>query len=156
MTWDDAFGLSNTLALAGWLILLLAPRRDWVLAITGLAIPLALALPYTLLMMQHLAAAGGGFGSIAAVRTLFGSDPVLLAGWQHYLAYDLFVGTWIARRLDAADVARVLQWPVLALCFLLGPVGFLVGLALAGGVQALRALRRRTATLPAPILAEVA
>ncbi|HEU0222357.1 MAG TPA: ABA4-like family protein [Paracoccaceae bacterium] len=140
MTWNDAFGLSNSLALAGWLILFLAPRRSWLLATAGLAIPLALALSYALLIMQHLSAAGGGFGSIEAVRALFRSDPVLVAGWQHYLAYDLFVGAWIARRLDAADVHRLVQWPILGACFLFGPIGFLLGLALEGATRLTRPL----------------
>ncbi len=141
MTWDDAFAISSTLALAGWVILAVAPRQPWVLAVPGLAIPLLLAAGYAVIMMQHFAAAGGGFGSVAEVRALFQSDPVLVAGWQHYLAYDLFLGTWVARRLDGAGVHRVLQWPVLGACFMLGPIGFLVGWALAqlaGHTAALR------------------
>ncbi|MEL6235144.1 MAG: abscisic acid-deficient protein Aba4 family protein, partial [Pseudomonadota bacterium] len=69
---------------------------------------------------------------------------VLVAGWQHYLAYDLFLGAWIAKRLDAAEIGRVLQWPVLALCFMAGPVGFLLGLGLEGLV---RLWRRQGASL---------
>ncbi|MEM8742036.1 MAG: abscisic acid-deficient protein Aba4 family protein [Pseudomonadota bacterium] len=132
MSWDQMFGMSNGLAMAGWLLLFLAPRHWAVLAIAGLAIPLLLSGGYTLIMMQHFFAAGGGFDSIASVRILYGSDPTLVAGWQHYLAYDLFLGAWIARRLDAVEIGRVLQWPVLALCFMAGPVGFLLGLGLEG------------------------
>lgn len=156
MTWDDAFGLSNSLALAGWAILFLAPRRDWLLALAGIAIPAALALAYSLIMLRHFAEAGGGFGSVAAVRTLFQSDPVLVAGWQHYLAYDLCLGAFLVQRLHRAGIGRVLQWPVLGLAFMLGPMGFLLGLALEGATHALRRAAERTATLPAPILAEVA
>lgn len=155
MTWDDAFGLSNSLALAGWLLLALAPRRRPVLAVTGLLLPALLALPYALLMMQHFAAAGGGFGSIAEVRTLLAADPVLLAGWQHYLAHDLLVGTLVARRLDAAGIGRVLQWPILAAGFLFGPAGLLLGLALEGGTRALDRLGHRArhrAALPRNVL----
>ena len=43
----------------------------------------------------------GGFGSLAEVRQLFERPGLLAAGWLHYLAFDLFVGTWIAR--DAAQ-----------------------------------------------------
>ncbi|WP_118136019.1 abscisic acid-deficient protein Aba4 family protein [Oceanicella sp. SM1341] len=143
MTWDALFGLSNSLALAGWAILFLAPRRDWLLALAGVGLPLLLAAAYTLLVLGHFAAARGDFNSIAGVRALFASDPVLVAGWQHYLAYDLFLGAWVARRLDAAGIARVLQWPVLATCFMFGPAGFLLGLALEGGWRGARALRAR-------------
>jgi hypothetical protein len=71
----------------------------------------------------------GGFGSIAEVRTLFMSDPVLVAGWGHYLAFDLLIGTLLADRLDRAGVTRWLQAPVLLLTFMFGPAGWLLGLA---------------------------
>jgi hypothetical protein len=156
MTFDDLFGLSNSLALGGWAILAFAPRRDWLLAIAGIGIPLVLALCYTLLIMQHFAAAGGGFGSIASVRALFQSDAALVAGWQHYLAYDLFLGAWIARRLDALEVTRVIQWPVLGLSFMFGPMGFLAGLALEGAVRLWRRIEARGFAMSAPILGKVA
>lgn len=128
------FSLMNSLALAGWAVLLLAPR-GWTLRglRPRLLVPVAVALPiallYAALMAAHFAAAGGGFGSIAEVRRLFASDPVLVAGWGHYLAFDLLVGTWLAERLDRAGVTRWLQAPVLATTFLFGPAGWLLGLA---------------------------
>jgi hypothetical protein len=69
---------------------------------------------------------GGGFGSIAAVRQLFTSDAALAAGWLHYLAFDLFVGSWIAREGLASEVSPLLIVPCLLLTFLAGPVGFLL------------------------------
>lgn len=156
MSWDDAFGLSGMLAMAGWAILFLAPRRESLLALAGIGIPLVLSAAYALIMAQHVFAAGGGFSDIASVRALFASDPVLVAGWQHYLAYDLFLGAWIARRLDAAHVGRVLQWPILAACFMAGPLGFLMGLGLEGALRLWRWLADRGARFGGPILAEVA
>ena len=35
MSWDDAFGLSSLLAMTGWAILFLAPRRDALLAVAS-------------------------------------------------------------------------------------------------------------------------
>ena len=69
---------------------------------------------------------GGGFDSIARVRVLFLSDPALLAGWIHYLAFDLFVGVWIALRADAIGVSRLLQTPILLATFIFGPVGLVL------------------------------
>ncbi|MEM9049481.1 MAG: ABA4-like family protein [Pseudomonadota bacterium] len=144
MSWDEMFGLSSALAMVGWMLLLFAPRRRFVLAAAGFAIPVLLSVGYTLIMMQYFFAAGGGFDSIAAVRALFASDPVLVAGWQHFLAYDLFLGAWIARRLDQADITRILQWPVLGMCFMAGPIGFLFGL----GLEAATRIRRPGPRLP--------
>ena len=77
----------------------------------------------------------GGFNSIAEVRALFMSDPVLLAGWVHYLAFDLFLGIWIAEQADRIHIHRIIQAPVLAATFLFGPIGLLLHLGLAAGAR---------------------
>ena len=71
-------------------------------------------------------ATGGGFGTLAQVKALLATEPTLLAGWIHYLAFDLFVGVWIAEQADQLNISRVLQAPILAFTFLLGPVGYLM------------------------------
>jgi hypothetical protein len=134
MPHESLFSAANLLALAGWAALLAAPRSPliaWRLA--GLAIPGLLAAGYTAALLWHLPGAQGGFGSLAAVRALLSTDGMLLAGWIHYLAFDLFIGAWITRR------AMSLGWPrwKAALClpptFLAGPAGLLLFLALGGG-----------------------
>jgi hypothetical protein len=143
--WDALFGLSSTVALAGWAVLILAPRGGgWGVLenLPRLAIPLALSVVYTVLAMGHFAAAGGGFGSIAGVRTLFASDPVLVAGWIHFLAFDLIVGCLLADRMDRAGVPRVVQAAPLLLTFLLGPAGLAFGLLTEFVTRALRRRRR--------------
>jgi hypothetical protein len=91
-------------------------------------IPLLLALAYVALLSGHWGP--GGFGSLAELRRLFEQPGLLAAGWLHYLAFDLFVGTWIAR--DAAQRGRshLVVLPCLALTFLLGPAGLLAYAAL--------------------------
>ena len=128
MSPEDLFGLAGTAAMAGWLILLLAPRR-WppLNLVPAVIIPLGLSALYAVLVLRHFTAAGGGYDSLAAVRQLLSSDWMLLAGWVHYLAFDLAIGAVLARRMDAASVARLVQAPVLAATFLFGPLGFLLG-----------------------------
>lgn len=124
------FSAANLIALLAWLALLLtlpfpAVRTAANRAAT-LGVPLLLALAYVALLAGGGGAfEDGGFGSIVEVRALFADDAMLTAGWIHYLAFDLFVGGWIAR--DAAR--RSLPWwllpPCLILCFLFGPTGLL-------------------------------
>jgi hypothetical protein len=93
MDWENLFGIANALALAAWLALLLLPRWDWLKrAIRFGAVGLLAVLYSALVFLYFFRVSGGGFNSLAAVRALFASDPVLLAGWVHYLAFDLFVG----------------------------------------------------------------
>jgi hypothetical protein len=123
---ETAFAVANIVAVAGWLGLAVLPgRRIVVDGIAGLAIPLLLAVAYSALVAAFLVGAEGGFGTLAAVRQLFASDAVLLAGWLHYLAFDLFVGAWIVRTARRDGVPHILVLPCLAFTFLLGPVGFL-------------------------------
>jgi hypothetical protein len=130
------FSVISSMALAGWLVLLLAPRGWRVLGwVPRLLVPGAIALVYTALMGTNFAASGGGFGSIAEVRQLFASDPVLVAGWGHYLAFDLLIGVVLADRMDRAAVPRLLQAPVLLATFMFGPVGWLLGMLTEAATQ---------------------
>jgi Domain of unknown function (DUF4281) len=147
MTPDLLFTLASTLALACWLALaaslfLRAMRRlTW--RTTGVAVPAAFAVAYLVLLPLGFAEAPeGGFGSIAAVRALFASDAALTAGWLHYLAFDLFVGTFIARTGTESHVPPLLLLPCLALTFLFGPTGLLLFLVLRLVVPRVRRMER--------------
>ena len=96
--------------------------------IAGLAIPALLAVAYTGLVLAFWSSAKGGFDSLDNVAALFQTRELLLAGWIHYLAFDLFVGAWIVRTARQAGVAFWLVVPCLALTFLFGPAGFLASL----------------------------
>jgi hypothetical protein len=130
MSPDVLFSLSSSAAMAGWVVLVAAPRR-WPLvgAVPRWAIPVALSVLYAVLVPVHFAATGGGYGSIEAVRRLFASDAMLVGGWVHYLAFDLLVGAFVADRMDRAGVHRVVQAGPLVAIFLFGPIGFLLALA---------------------------
>lgn len=125
------FAVANPLAVLGWLGLAFFPGRKLVVdGISGVAVPALLALAYTGLIGAFFAGAEGGFGSIAAVRALFQSDALLVAGWLHYLAFDLLVGAWEVRTARAEAIPHLLVIPCLALTFLFGPLGFLAFLIL--------------------------
>jgi hypothetical protein len=63
---------------------------------------------------------------LADLRIAFLNDKVLLAAWAHYLVFDLFVGTWIARKCLEENISNALKWPSLALTLFFGPIGFLL------------------------------
>ena len=130
-----AFSIGGNLAMLGWFGLLVslfwAPARPSIQVATRLVIPALLALAYGLLIYAGFGEAeGGGFGSIGEVRALFASDSALAAGWLHYLAFDLFVGSWIVADGLRRRIPALLILPCLPLTFLLGPLGLLLFLAL--------------------------
>jgi hypothetical protein len=133
MSNDQLFQWASAAVLPGWLALATAPlwgRRR------GLAIGLArllgavLAGLYVTLLVTGLAGEGppegAGFGSLAGVRALMASESALLAGWVHYLVFDLWVGSWEAEDAPSARVPHLALLPCLALTFLAGPTGLLL------------------------------
>lgn len=127
MTWETAFSIANIAAMLCWAALIFLPRGWLVLpTLTGLIVPLLLAIAYSVLVLTHFFTGEGGFGSLADVRLLFQSDAALLAGWIHYLAFDLLIGGWIVRESDDLALSRLIQAPILLATFMFGPLGWLL------------------------------
>lgn len=136
MDWSFVFSAVNIVALVAWVALIALPRAPALLsAIMYLGVGL-LCLAYTLglagVVSGLLPNEGGGSidMTIEGVRGFFGSDAGVTIGWIHYLAFDLFVGLWVARDADAKFFSRWVQAPVLLATFLVGPVGLLVWLVI--------------------------
>jgi len=145
---ETLFSWSSNLAIAGWVILAFLPWRGRVVyALTGIVIPSLLAVLYGGLMFANFTSAeGGGYSSLAQVRALFENDAALLAGWVHYLAFDLAIGAVIAERADRAGISRIVQFPILFLTLMFGPVGFLLFVLTDLGWKGIARLRERAAS----------
>ena len=89
-------------------------------------IPLTLAIVYLVLIVVYFAKSPGGFGTLGQVTQLFQNSWLLLAGWIHYLAFDLSLGAWQARQAQRLGISHFLVVPCLLLTFLFGPIGLLV------------------------------
>ena len=130
MNADTIFSLSGMLALAGWLSLLASPFMPRLAdRIAGLVVPALLAVAYTGLVLAFWSSAKGGFDSLDNVAALFQTHELLLAGWIHYLAFDLVTGAWIVSAARQAAIPFWLAVPCLVFTFLFGPAGFLAFVA---------------------------
>ena len=89
-------------------------------------VPLLLALVYLFLIVFHFGDGEGDFSSLQGVAKLFENPFALVAGWVHYLAFDLVVGSWILVNSQKHNIAHALIVPCLLLTFLFGPIGFMV------------------------------
>lgn len=127
MTANHVFSIVNPIALLSWLLLIVLPRRRWVIDIVaGFAVPALLAIIYIAIIAANFFGSAGGFSSLPDVALLFSNPWLLLAGWVHYLAFDLLVGTWEARDARERGVSHLLLVPCLVLTFLFGPAGWLL------------------------------
>ncbi len=124
---EQIFSIANLISLLSWLILLVAPR--WTVTrkiILSGAIPLLLSAAYLVLIGLFFGKAEGGFDSLPNVMKLFTNEWATLAGWIHYLAFDLFVGTWEVKDAQERGISHWFVIPCLILTFLFGPIGFLL------------------------------
>ena len=137
---NTLFQIAGAVVLVGWAALLVSPFFPTLAdRIAGVAVPGLLAAAYVGLILAFWGRAEGGFGSLDEVAALFGNRHVLLAGWLHYLAFDLVVGAWIVREARRIAMPFWMALPALPLTFLFGPAGFLLFLFLRFAFRAFRA-----------------
>ena len=126
MSPEQVFSVSNAVALIGWLLLAILPGRRWVThVVAGSVVPGVIALVYVAIIATTFFGADGGFSTLEDVARLFTNRWLLLAGWVHYLAFDLLIGTWEARDARERGVPHLLLVPCLFLTFMFGPAGWL-------------------------------
>lgn len=122
------FQFANTAALVSWIVLIVQPRR--MAPLLRFVVPVLMAVLYIWALATAPANPDGGFGSLAQVKALFSQDRAVLAGWVHYLAFDIFVGCWEVMDAQQRGVRYLLVVPCLVLTFMFGPVGLLLYLTL--------------------------
>lgn len=138
---ETVFSATGLLAMLGWLGLILLPRFPLVVqTIARLVIPALIAVVYLWLMISQNGQTpeDGGFGSLAEVGNLFSVPGLLLAGWVHYLAFDLFVGSWEVEDAQRHGVPHWLVIPCLIATFLAGPAGLALYLLVRFGTGVVR------------------
>lgn len=128
---SSLFDWASRLALVAWLLLVIHPFWQWSTLAVSIIISLLCALYAYLIFLgkrHDLAGApsGGGFSSLYGVMKLFKNPRGTLAGWVHYLAFDLFVGLFIVLDAQQQNISHWYLMPILLLTLMLGPSGLLV------------------------------
>jgi hypothetical protein len=127
MTAEQVFSIANLVAVLCWIVLAALANRRWVTdVVTGKGAPALFAVAYIAIVVAVFPRAEGSFSTLGGVTELFANPWLLLAGWLHYLAFDLLVGTWEARDSVERGLPRWLLVPCLFLTFMFGPMGWLI------------------------------
>lgn len=128
MTPDQLFQAASNIALLGWILLLvISPFWTGTTKLVSGILVLLLAGTYAWLIFQSFSPADmQKFGSLDGVLSLFTNKEMVAAGWIHYLAFDLFIGTWIVNNAREHAINHWLTIPCLLLTFMLGPCGWLL------------------------------
>ena len=132
MTPELIFSICNVAVIPAWLLLAVAPSWSGTQRIVQQVwIPIVLGSVYlSVFVFGPEAPPGGSFSTLHGVMTLFSSPHIMLAGWVHYLVFDLFVGAWQVRDARRRSIPHAFVVPCLFLTLMLGPIGLLAYLVL--------------------------
>ncbi|MCP1383960.1 ABA4-like family protein [Runella salmonicolor] len=125
---ETAFQIANVLVFPQWLLMIVAPRwrvTQWL--VRSYLIPVLLACMYAYFIFSGGPLNFNDFSTFEGVKSLFskGGDGAVLAGWIHYLAFDLVAGSFVLKDSQEKNIPH--GWIILPLffCFMLGPIGLL-------------------------------
>jgi hypothetical protein len=127
MTASALFSFANSYAFLGWFLLFSAPNWKHTQTIVKYGILVVLGLIYAVLVLKGIKNFNiSDFSTLSNVKQLFSQDEALLAGWIHYLCFDLFIGAYIVRKSIEINIPRIIYSLILPFTFMFGPVGFVI------------------------------
>ena len=127
MSYDSLFNIANGIALASWIILLLFPFHSFTNRLLVGVTVMILCLAYSILVYNIMVPQDfNKFRSLSGVASLLSVPAAALAGWIHYLAFDLMAGLFVAHNAAKHGISHAWIIPCLLLTFMLGPVGLLL------------------------------
>jgi hypothetical protein len=118
------FSIASNAVLPAWILLAVAPGwkgTQWI--VHSAAFSLAIAALYAVILVPAMSGAEGNMLTLAGVQQLFSNPLAALAGWLHYLAFDLFIGAWEVRNARRLAIPHWQVLPCLFFTLMLGPVG---------------------------------
>lgn len=138
LTPELMFKLVNYSVLPFWALLVFLPHlkiTDWL--VHSVLAPVVLGVLYAWLFATatfagHGLPEGANFSSLDGVAKVFSVKEALVAGWTHYLVFDLFIGAWEARDAQRVAMNHFVLIPCLVLTLLVGPIGLLLYLMIRG------------------------
>lgn len=126
MTLETMFSLCMLTALVGWIALFAAPLSRIRLIRAARVVAVLLAVGYFVQLFTITApVVSASFSTLAGVTALFSLPSNVMLGWTHYLAFDLFVGSWEVEDAGRIGIAHWAMVVPLGLTFMLSPIGLL-------------------------------
>jgi hypothetical protein len=128
MSLETVFSIANMLVFPQWMLMIFAPNWQWTQRlVNSYIIPIVLAGMYAFYVLTGLGDLDfRSFSTLSGVMKLFTVEQGVLAGWIHYLCFDLFTGSWIYNNSKERGIKHIFVIPCLFFCFMLGPIGLLL------------------------------
>ncbi|MFN3232088.1 MAG: ABA4-like family protein [Alphaproteobacteria bacterium] len=144
MSYETLFQIFNLGVLPFWALLILLPNaRVTEVLVHSALIPAIYGVAYITFLVIATTGDGpaGDFSSLEGIMVGFASPVGMLAGWIHYLVFDMFVGAWEARDAKRHGISHWVMIPILILTLMAGPLGLLIYVILRGVTRQVWGLR---------------
>jgi hypothetical protein len=122
------FKAANYMVIPFWVLLIAAPRWRWTQRLVHGPVVLLLLTPIYAYMLFGYAPTPENMEltTLYGVMIGFSVPHIVVAGWIHYLIFDLFVGAWETRDARRRGIPHLLVVPCLVTTLMIGPVGLLL------------------------------
>ena len=133
LTQENIYLWTNFGILPFWLMLIIIPNSKFTqFFANSIILPLILSATYIYIIYQAILIDEPIFDffklylSLDNLYTLFATESFLLVFWLHFLALNLFLGSWISRDGIKYNMPRSLVFLPLILVYFTGPLGLVL------------------------------
>ena len=132
-TFENIYLWTNFGILPLWLMLIIIPNSKFTqFFVNSIIVPLIVSATYTYIIYQAILMDEPIFDffklylSLDNLYILFATESFLLVFWLHFLALNLFLGSWISRDGIKYNMPRSLVFLPLILVYFTGPLGLVL------------------------------
>ena len=133
LTFENIYLWTNFGILPFWLMLIIIPNSKFTqFFVNSIILPLILSTVYIYIIYQIILLDEPIFDvfklylSLDNLYTVFATESFLLVFWLHFLALNLFLGSWISRDGVKYNMSRGLVSVPLILVYFTGPLGLVL------------------------------
>ena len=133
LTFENIYLWTNFGILPFWLMLIIIPNSKVTqILINSVILPLILSITYVYVIYQTVLLDEPIFDifklylSLDNLYTVFATESFLLIFWLHFVALNLFLGSWMSRDGVKYNMRRSLIFVPLIMVYFTGPLGLVV------------------------------
>ena len=133
LTFENIYLWANFGVLPFWLMIIFLPSfRLTQILVNSIILPLILAAAYgytvykSVLLDESLLEFFKLYSSLDDLYTIFATESFLLIFWLHFLALNLFLGSWTSRDAVKYGISRGKVFLPLILIYFTGPLGLVL------------------------------
>ena len=133
LTLENIYIWTNFGVLPFWLMLIFIPNSKFTqFFVNSIILPLILSTAYVYIIYQAILFDEPMLDffrlylSLDSLYTIFATESFLLIFWLHFLALNLFLGSWVSRDGVKYNITRSLLFIPLILIYFTGPLGLVL------------------------------